>query len=877
MKDKLISYQQRMYEARQALSRIINNYSEEPVSWEGCDTLVVFTVSGFLEKNKEEDLTWWTFLAMRREAPSSTRSKYAARYENRYFIPYSQYKAGAVEPDLFKRIVFVYYSRKGLDDYSEGIWLRKRADEGCMILSNNIVCFKDPDGQKRFEKNSFYLPVMNFYKDILDLDLDRFYDLLYCSNSYKQLQFTVGIGRKGNEYILNKLNALALAADPVVQFYEIIKICEYCIHIRALKSLCADHEYSELNSEKLIHPSFGTVSSLQKSDYVFSDPDLAMDARLLDMLLTGKHSSSISCLRVSYLQLCELIVRLRNRYLGHGIMSGKATFRMMKPLSKIMNLIVREFAGSDLPDQDDYLFTSFDGTAVPAVRIHQDNTYYFCGFYQDDSGWYADYMCFVMGLSIRCSLNDFIHPVLIAEQTAEDPEAGGELHNLPEEKPFIPVLSGEARKSFVREMHHMAFMPIVYDRIGDDYYTSLTGTPNYSDYSVNLIGVYDQLTVAEMPLEEFHHLLLGDRHPAYIAQYDREHIENENWTEDTFGESVFLNTVHDGLLLPQCKTVLAVCGADPERVVHPYPWIRNTFVAGFRDRHEYDLWRASFSTNMMYEFVDQMMREIMGYVPEKKKVAMIGSAMTEFGRQSRLYEKLLTEYSCKSILRNSDNIYFAGMLKNALDAPNLELSFISLFDFIEFAVLAVIYSSFAKNHLEPASPRDLTNVAVGGEVLLMLAEKYDNPALKGLGQMRIPVSGRLRELHQKSTRYIPVRLDGSTVSFLKTCEILRYLRNRTKGHGFIQPANAADLWQLAMHYTMILIRFLHLDSFAMEYYKGKPEAGYLSEEYLYYVDYFYYSDGNMPCPLVDARNGMNEYLNYFTGEKFAFPKSETQD
>ena len=121
MKDKLRSYQQRIYEARQALSRIINNYSEDPVSCEGCDTLVVFTVSGFLEKNKEEDLTWWSFLAMRREAPASTRSKIAARYGDRYFIPYSQYKAGAVGADLFKRIVFAYYSRKSLDDYSEGI------------------------------------------------------------------------------------------------------------------------------------------------------------------------------------------------------------------------------------------------------------------------------------------------------------------------------------------------------------------------------------------------------------------------------------------------------------------------------------------------------------------------------------------------------------------------------------------------------------------------------------------------------------------------------------------------------------------------------------------------------------------------------------
>lgn len=170
MAKKVIPYAARIKEVKDGLYRIINNYSEESVSYEGCDTLVVFTVQGFLSGNKNENLSWWSFLALRREAPASTRSKSAARYDNKYFIPWSEYSLNHVEPDLFEKVVFAYCTRGTSSLENERLWLKEKAEQGYYVITDNPICFSGETGEERYEKNNFYLPVIHLNTDILSIN-----------------------------------------------------------------------------------------------------------------------------------------------------------------------------------------------------------------------------------------------------------------------------------------------------------------------------------------------------------------------------------------------------------------------------------------------------------------------------------------------------------------------------------------------------------------------------------------------------------------------------------------------------------------------------------------------------------------------------------
>ena len=448
-------------------------------------------------------------------------------------------------------MVFAYFSTGTSDNEEERLWLKEKAEQGYPVISSSFLCFQGKDGMDRYEKNSFYLPVNALYEKITEINYDQFYDLLAFSNTYSRLQFYGNIGLQRSEYIITKLNAMSGNIEPMTQFYNMIKICEYCIHMQALKSLCSVGELSEKTNQKLIMPPLGTMSGLQNVSAMIEDADLAEKARRLDMMLSGKSSSPLRKTKVSYLQLCDLIVRLRNRYLGHGVMSDQVTFELMEPLCAVMTCIVNTFVSSQRLEDTDCLPSPIGSDPVPALRIHNKETYYFCGYYTKEDQWYADYLCFKLGQSLRYRLDDMKKPVLIPEETAfetENPE------NAPE---FIRTteLSRDYQKSIGRFAQQMKYLPLVYDYLGGDYADSLYGTNHYSDFSMNLCAFYDTPYSDQMSYDEKHLMYLKAPHPMYLLQVDRAFLENVKWTDEEFAEKAYLGMIVNGLLLPECRCV----------------------------------------------------------------------------------------------------------------------------------------------------------------------------------------------------------------------------------------------------------------------------------------------------------------------------------
>ena len=865
MAKKVIPYAARIKEVKDGLYRIINNYSEESVSYEGCDTLVVFTVQGFLSGNKNENLSWWSFLALRREAPASTRSKSAARYDNKYFIPWSEYSLNHVEPDLFEKVVFAYCTRGTSSLENERLWLKEKAEQGYYVITDNPICFRGETGEERYEKNNFYLPVIHLNTDILSINLERFYQYLSFNNTCMRLRFYGNIGLQRSDYIQIRLSALTdCSIDPAAQFYNLIKICEYCIHMQALKALCSADMPDEKKSLKLINPSLGTLVGMQMADDVIHDISLADNARNIDMFLTGRNNSPIRKSRVSYRQICELIVRLRNRYLGHGVMSEQVIFDLLRPLSSIMTAIVKAFVASERLQDTACLPSPIGTDPIPAMRIHKKETYYFCGYYRANDQWYADYLCFKLGYTLRYSLNNLKIPVLLPVNNCL------EIDHAPLDAPSfqrITKLTSEDQKVMEKFSEQMQYMPLVYDHIGDDIPDSIFGTNHYSEFAVNICALYGDKRIRMMNTDEIHRMYLKTSHPMYLIQIDQAYLNELGWTAEEFAEKIFLDTIANGFLLPGCKCVMALIGTDPEIVRNPYPWIRNVKISGFKTMQEYEAWSASNSAGWMNQLIQDTTSFVAELMPVKDKALMPIGLEYRYRKQHELYWKLLIDVECESVLTNSYNVYFAGMFKNAFDAPNLEFAFVSLFDFIEFAMRSVIFWAGSKNGIYYFEPADFSNFVSAGLMIAHCGSKYGVPEFKDIECMRIPVTETLRSFQEKCTKYLPIKFEGSEIDFITVCTVLRYLRNKTKGHGYIQPFSASELWELALYYTMALIRFLKLAEVKMYFEDGILYTGYRGNGYVYEVNHFFMLDNNMPCPLMDIADGREYFLNFFTGAK----------
>ena len=196
-----------------------------------------------------------------------------------------------------------------------------------------MACFPGSKGYEFYENNNFYLGFTNMTMDIVNINPEYYPVLLKTRNTCMKLEMFGNVGLNRGRYISDFLDTIVITANPITMFYHILKICEYCIHMQALKSLCTDNTLDEKAYRALISPSLGTLSRLQINNVELDVPELAESARQLDMFLSGKTNSSLKKTRVSYHQLCELVIRIRNRYLGHGTVTESEVMKFLSPFS----------------------------------------------------------------------------------------------------------------------------------------------------------------------------------------------------------------------------------------------------------------------------------------------------------------------------------------------------------------------------------------------------------------------------------------------------------------------------------------------------------------------------------------------------------------
>lgn len=181
-------------------------------------------------------------------------------------------------------------------------------------------------------------------------------------------------------------------------FYQCIKMSEYMIHYRALAKLAS----GEAEETEEITFSIGTWQKIQKEEAVrYDSPEILEAERLVRQLLEQKDRMPKSSL--TYKDITEIIVRLRNRYIGHGTLTYSVSKELIQAVVILTGAVYQVFShdGYELtPEQlvdEKYLL----GEAVPVCRIDegQISLLYFVTY--TDMGNLCEYMNYNSGMISR--------------------------------------------------------------------------------------------------------------------------------------------------------------------------------------------------------------------------------------------------------------------------------------------------------------------------------------------------------------------------------------------------------------------------------------------------------------------------------------------
>jgi hypothetical protein len=122
---------------------------------------------------------------------------------------------------------------------------------------------------------------------------------------------------KGNKFnfVVQKVSNLA-RNNATEAFYDMIKVSEYMLHYRALYKLA--NQMTEVQTEVTF--SMGSWQSLQEEDSRPIEDAAVLEAAglVLEVLSNGKEQIRK---RIYYNDITRLLVRLRNKYIGHGTLT----------------------------------------------------------------------------------------------------------------------------------------------------------------------------------------------------------------------------------------------------------------------------------------------------------------------------------------------------------------------------------------------------------------------------------------------------------------------------------------------------------------------------------------------------------------------------
>ncbi len=170
-----------------------------------------------------------------------------------------------------------------------------------------------------------------------------------------------------NRYILNTLQNMN-TSDATRSYYALMKICEYIVHYRALK-LVSINQNADLSV--ICETSFGKWRNLQKvNDERIKSMEISEAVRNIKLDLELKDT-----VQYSYDGICIFINSIRNKTIGHGVITYMVAKKIVNYFEKLVEVLIREFIKSEyILNETDCIKNIFDEDVKCIIK--QENNIY---------------------------------------------------------------------------------------------------------------------------------------------------------------------------------------------------------------------------------------------------------------------------------------------------------------------------------------------------------------------------------------------------------------------------------------------------------------------------------------------------------------------
>ena len=737
------------------------------------------------------------------------------------------------------------------------------------------------------------------------------------------------IGGQGDVFLEKQSRLLLARGENAALFYDLMKMAEYCIHIRALLSLAdpdgmRPKKEEPFKKEDIIKMSFGAMEFIQRDNG--TEKKLEQDFELIGAY-RRLSSSGVKPFRLNMDSLSETIVQLRNRYIGHGTMVYHVSDKIVYDLAIIVRAIVKYYLSHEHRiGEEHFVLPGIYQKQVPVMVARNRTKWYFTSLRYIKEEECANYIDFATGKHMIMTMQQKMTEDVILldrEETEKTPETGP--YDLPDFPNMQTTLyhgavavrwvigrdSGELLNLLSANLPNRILIeaPIDYD----------------TDYMRNTFyGISDRSRRSDE--EVFHHFLIAagvpvslifvsgtiwdsllenclDHMDPYVKAYRGE--MGKIVADAAAFEQLRCSFGNSFLPVSEIRVIVAGESKYREQVRNMMPWIRDLRIEYFEDMDSalHDGLTGTQSSSSLIDNIKLFwlyntwskllpILNKMNWRLEKKggqyrKSKKFHSA--DFTRRSEIYRRILGEVRLRSpLLYTHRNIYNAGFLRNVMCFENVTASTIALFDYLEFTWLTMMWyardchSAMGKpmDHDadgNPVFPEDqyfeyLANYKLNARQIRIYMPE-DAPCYEDIRSLRIPVPVRLQQLHGQLEKYLPVKFQfcHGGIGFQDLACILGIIRNATKGHGYIQEEFAVLLWETLLYYAMMTNRFLHLNEFMIvpdpDPVNNSRHVVYCYKDGIEIWTLHLIMDENMVCPLCDhSRDGKWIYMNYFKGK-----------
>ena len=672
---------------------------------EECRRLIVYAAPSEILYGGNLSIQWLCFLMDNGNTTARARHMAAFMQGENLVSSLQQYVTRKVDAEKFEEKIFLCWEEEGSQltftkTQKEKInyFLKEMETAGFKVIVNQHVWSMQKGMEELVPERILYneYPVRISNANHIPMELIREYDVQKnVRNVYLEIQEFLA-SKEMDPFLQDCGKRLCFGEGTVAQFYNLLKMAEYCIHRRALYALSKKESVQKYTEEQLRSVSFGTWREFQNMpELVLEDPVLAEQVRTLDKLAARDDKSNIKMKKVPYDEITRVMVNLRNRFVGHGTMIYSINGEFLYPMANAVLQILRVYEEQRCELNENILLLS-GRTEYPVKGIWKKEglTYLFNGI---DVMGYRDYLNYDTGAFLTVEPDGSREIVKAPVLNCKKPDAVYQIM----EKAYKEVSEEQkaAKEKFIQKYKKASLWDVrgnseAFAGIETDLQTKFLTKEIYQE---------------QFNMSEFHEDLLRMDIDKVLHLWDSEGWDcmGDAWKDPMpVDEAYLFSMLLDGEFLPKAPIRIGVLGESKYPFSNKYAWIRSLEMKTFETYPAIISWagNAPVSKSRLNKMDKRRLKDQSG-----------------FAESDVTYQRVLSELGCPSLLQ-SENIYMAGFFKNIFDYEDASTSTMALFDFIEFMMQSVQYTLMELNHISVAKNVVNPDLQKTGKLIMKYAQ-----------------------------------------------------------------------------------------------------------------------------------------------------------